>query len=53
MDEVRKRVNLWMRIEGNDEVHVGTARTIADVPELLRRLADLLASGTQPDELET
>ncbi len=33
-------VHVFMRIEGEDEIMVGTARSAADVPKLLRAIAD-------------
>ena len=52
MSAPREPVRVFMRIEGSAEVCIGAARTISDVPELLRKLADRLTVGIEPDELE-
>lgn len=45
------RVKLYMRIEGEPEVPVGSAARVTDVPELLRDLADRWAAVCD-DELD-
>ncbi len=45
-------VKLFIRIGDNDEICVGSARTVADVPVLLERIAAHLRAGMAPDEYE-
>jgi hypothetical protein len=48
----RKAKRVYVRVEGKDEVDIGYARTLSDVPALLYKLADLLRSGMSADALE-
>lgn len=48
-----KRVGLWVRVGDAEEVLVGTAKSVRDVPGLLDALAEQLRSGMASDVLET
>lgn len=45
-------VKVFVRVSGQAEIDIGTARSIADVPVLLSLLSDYLISGMRPDEYE-
>lgn len=49
----RKPVKLYMRVENNSEICIGSARTMSDVPVLLESVATMLRAGLEPDAFET
>ncbi|MDP8971203.1 MAG: hypothetical protein M3N52_12060 [Actinomycetota bacterium] len=49
---MRREVTVYIRIEGQEEVPVGTARNLAQIPVMLRNLADRWEDGLAPDVLE-
>lgn len=48
----RQPVKVYIRVQGQDEICIGTARTMSLVPTLLEVLAAKLRAQLQPDELE-
>lgn len=49
---MREPVKIYMRVENQQEICIGSARTMSDVPVLLIDIASLLKMGLTPDELE-
>lgn len=48
----REPVRLYMRVQGQQEICIGSARTMSDVPRLLDSVAGMLRAGLEPDETE-
>jgi hypothetical protein len=49
----RKAVRLYMRVQNQTEICIGTAKTMSDVPILLESVAAMLRAGLEPDALES
>lgn len=49
---MREPVNLYMRVENQKEICIGSARTMNEVPLLLEKIAADLRAGMAPDALE-
>lgn len=49
----RKPVRLYMRVQNQTEICIGTAKTMSDVPVLLESVAAMLRAGLEPDVLDS
>jgi len=48
----RQAVRLFMRVEFQDEICIGMARTMGDIPALLDAISAKMRAELRPDDLE-
>lgn len=49
---MKSPTKLFIRIGNQEEICIGVAKTIGDVPLLLEMVATMLRAGLAPDDLE-
>jgi hypothetical protein len=50
---MKKPVKLYVRVENQKEICIGSARQMKDVPALFEQIARIFRDGMAPDRLES